>query len=238
MDSNERAPSQLETAALRLGVVVLAAGLGSRFSSRPGEKLTAPLDGAPVLGHVIEAVREYGPATTVVVLGHAADRIEQEIPWLDEVRVRNQTPQQGIASSLRVGLDALAEAAPDVDGAFVVLGDQPRLRSATLAHLATAATEASATARPLIVPRYEDGPGPRNPVLIRRSAWPLVGEMDGDHGLAPLIAVHPELVWDVPVAGVMPDVDRPEDLERLRLSGDRRGPGPAARAGAYPSSPG
>ena len=152
--------------------------------------------------------------------------------------MRNQTPDQGIASSLRVGLETLAEAAPHVQGAFVVLGDQPRLRSATLAELATAATDAGTTDRPLIVPRYEDDPGPRNPVLIRRSAWPLVGEMRGDHGLAPLIAVHPELVWDVRVAGVVPDVDRPEDLERLRLSSDRPAPGRAARAVAYPSSPG
>ena len=153
----------------------------------------------------------------------------------DDGQRPTETPDEGIASSLRVGLETLAEAAPDVEGAFVVLGDQPRLRSATLADLAIGA---SATDRPLIVPRYEDDPGPRDSVLIRRSAWPLVAEMRDDHGLAPVIAVHPELVWDVRVAEVMPDVDRPEDLERLRLSSDRLAPGRAARARAYPSSPG
>ncbi len=201
---------------LRLGVVVLAAGAGSRFSSLPGEKLTAPLDDGTVLGHVLQAVRGYGPEMTIVVLGHGAERIEQAITWSNELRVRNEAPEQGIASSLRVGIEALAGLPVTLEGAFVVLGDQPQLRPSTLDALAGAARTAAAVDRLLIVPRYVADPGPRNPVLIRRAAWPLMQELRGDHGLAPLIAQHPELVLDVPVDGEMPDVDRPEDLERLR----------------------
>ncbi len=211
---------QLPTAAERsprLGVVVLAAGSGSRFSSVPGEKLTAPLDGGSVLGHVLQAVRDYAPEMTVVVLGEAAERIERAITWSAEVRVRNEAPEEGIASSLRVGIQALSASSSAIDGAFVVLGDQPQLRSSTLEALARAARTTAAVDRLLLVPRYAADPGPRNPVLIRRAAWPMVEGSRGDHGLAPLIAQHPELVLDVPIDGEMPDVDRPEDLERLRF---------------------
>ncbi len=206
-----------EGTSLRLGVVVLAAGAGSRFSSLPGEKLTAPLDDGTVLGHVLQAVREYAPEMTVVVLGEGAERIERAITWSDEVRVGNEAPEEGIASSLRVGIQALAASSSTLEGAFVVLGDQPLLRPSTLDALAQAAQKPAAADRPFIVPRYAADPGPRNPVLIRRSAWPMVLELSGDHGLAPLIAQHPELVLDLPIDGEMPDVDRPEDLEHLRL---------------------
>ncbi len=208
----------LDVTPLHLGVVVLAAGAGSRFSSIPGEKLTAPLDDGTVLGHVLQAVRTYGPEMTIVVLGDGAARIEETITWSDEVRVRNKAPGQGISSSLAVGIEALASSPAPLDGTFVVLGDQPRLRPATLDALAQAAGGAAAAERLLIVPRYTADPGPRNPVLIRSSAWPMVQELRGDHGLAPLIALHPELVLDVPIDAEMPDVDRPEDLERLRRS--------------------
>jgi CTP:molybdopterin cytidylyltransferase MocA len=68
----------------------------------------------------------------------------------------------------------------------------------------------------LIVPRYRDDAGPRNPVLMRRSAWPLVAELQGDHGLATMITEDPDLCLHVAVAGAMPDIDTPEDLVQLR----------------------
>jgi len=142
----------------KLAVIVLAAGAGTRYSDQPGAKLLAPLDGRPVLQHVLDAVRAFVPRITVVVLGHGADALEQSIDWAGEVRVRNPNPELGLASSIRTGLTALAE--PGDDGAFIVLGDQPRLRADVLEALAEAADP---DAPPIIVPRYDE-PGPRNPV--------------------------------------------------------------------------
>jgi molybdenum cofactor cytidylyltransferase len=202
----------------RLGAIVLAAGSGSRFSSRPGEKLLAPLEGDTILGHVLRALRDFQPAVTVVVLGHGADRIVESIDWEDESIVRNERPDRGVATSLQLGIDAISSLDSGLDGAFVVLGDQPRLRASTLLALATAADRSEAGAQPIVVPRYSDDPGPRNPVLLLRPGWELAREMEGDHGLAPLIALRPDLVLDVAVPGEMPDIDRPEDLERIRRS--------------------
>jgi molybdenum cofactor cytidylyltransferase len=149
-----------------------------------------------------------------VVLGHGADDIERSIEWSDELRVRNPDPARGVASTIQVGFDALA-ALPAVSGAFIVLGDQPRLRITTLEALAHAADRPGAQGRPFIVPRYTEHLGPHNPVLVLREAWPLVTALEGDHGLAPLIARHPELRLDVQVHGTMPDIDHPDDLSNL-----------------------
>ncbi len=62
-----------------------------------------------------------------------------------------------------------------------------------------------------MVPVHADDRG-RNPVLLRRAAFPLVEESSGDRGLGPVIADHPELVDEVAVEGTNPDVDTPGDL--------------------------
>jgi CTP:molybdopterin cytidylyltransferase MocA len=81
--------------------------------------------------------------------------------------------------------------------------------------LASAAGSAHSAGRSLLVPRYETA-GPRNPVLLLRPAWGWVDELEGDRGLAPLIASRPDAVLEVPVSGDMPDVDEPADLDHLR----------------------
>ncbi len=199
---------------LSLGVVVLAAGAGSRFGQGPGAKLLATLDGEPLLQRVLLEVRAARPAATVVVLGHGAEEIERAVTWYDELRVRNHAPERGLASSLQVGIDALRALPEAFDGAFIVLGDQPLLRARTMQALASAAGQARPADRPAVVPRYE-APGPRNPVLLLRPAWSWVDALEGDHGLGSLVVERPDMVLEVAVAGEMPDVDSPADLDRL-----------------------
>ncbi|HEY7940414.1 MAG TPA: NTP transferase domain-containing protein, partial [Candidatus Limnocylindrales bacterium] len=89
----------------RTGVtsVVLAAGAGSRFG---GGKLLAPLEGRPVLQHVLDTLAAAGLTNVVVVLGEDAEAVETALRWRTERRVRNPDPARGLASSLQVGLAA------------------------------------------------------------------------------------------------------------------------------------
>lgn len=199
---------------LNLGVVVLAAGAGSRFGGEAGGKLLAPLRGRAVLAHVLAAVDEFGSPQTVVVVGDGAERIEAGIDWSDQRRVRNPNPELGLASSLRIGLAELEQGDP-LDGAFIVLGDQPWLRADVMRRLADAASNARPADRLFVVPRYEAEPGPRNPVLLLRPAWPQAIELKGDRGMGELIEANQDQVLEVSVAGEMPDVDTPADIERL-----------------------
>jgi CTP:molybdopterin cytidylyltransferase MocA len=201
----------MATAGLDLAAIVLAAGSGTRFSAEPGGKLLAALDGRPLLEHVLIAVRAFGPVETLVVLGAGADIVERSIPWAEERRVVNREPERGIGSSIQVGFRAL-EGEASIEGAFIVLGDQPRLRRDVLDALAG---QASRSGRPILVPRYADEPGPRNPVLLMRRAWPLVDGLVGDAGLGRLVAARPGLIETVTVPGTMPDVDEPRDLATM-----------------------
>jgi CTP:molybdopterin cytidylyltransferase MocA len=197
--------------ALRLGAVVLAAGSGTRFG---GGKLLAPLRGRPLLQWVLDAARDAELASTVVVLGADAPDLERAVDWHGAGRVVNPRPGDGLASSLRIGFAAAARAEPPLDGAFVLLGDQPRVSARVIRLLADAASEPGPDRPLVIVPVYDEDTGP-NPALVLRPAWPAVETLDGDRGLGPFIASHPNDVRRVRVAGVNPDVDTLEDLRRL-----------------------
>jgi molybdenum cofactor cytidylyltransferase len=192
---------------MRVVGVVLAAGASSRFGS---QKLLAPLGGRPVLQHVLDSLAAVGMDDVVVVLGHDADAVELGIRWRAERRTVNPRPQDGLSSSLRVGLDAVAED-PAVDAVLIALGDQPTLRPETLRAVVDSAVSSP---RPFVRARYADDDAP-NPVLVRRSAWALAAGLSGDRGLGPLLATRQDQVTEVAVGGSNPDIDTHDDLERL-----------------------
>lgn len=188
--------------------VVLAAGLGTRFG---GAKMLARLEGRPILQHVLDALAAVDPADTIVVLGPNAEDLEAAIEWRSSRRIVNPHPERGLAGSLKAGVAAAA--ATDVqfgiDGILICLGDQPRLRPDVVRAIVEAETD-----RPIVAPRYADD-GSRNPVMLRRPAWPRAMEASGDSGLGAFIKAHPDLVLEIPFSGGNPDVDRPYDLETI-----------------------
>jgi molybdenum cofactor cytidylyltransferase len=196
---------------MRLVGVVLAAGSATRFGSA---KQLAPLAGRPLLQHPLDALAAAGIDDVIVVLGEEAPAIEAAIAWRSERRRVNERAREGLASSLRVGLEAAAEDRT-VEAALVVLGDQPSLDPDVIRALAEAA-DAQPT-RSFVRPRYAGDAAP-NPVLVRRAAWPMAAGLDGDRGLGPLLARNPELVLEVPVGGAIPDVDTPADLAAVEAA--------------------
>lgn len=192
---------------VRVCAVVLAAGAGSRFGS---PKQLASLDGRPLLQHPLDALAAAGIDDVVVVLGDDAAPIEAALAWRGERRVINPRPEHGIASSLRLGLDAAAED-PRTEAVVIVLGDQPSLDADVVRGVVGAA---AATDRPIVRIRWT-GDGAPNPVLVRRGAWALAAGLEGDRGLGSLLVAHPELVHEVGIDGRLPDVDTPEDLAAI-----------------------
>ena len=191
----------------RIAAIVLAAGAGSRFG---GGKLLAPLEGRPILQHVLERLEVADLHEVVVVVGADADAVEDRIDAGTARLVVNPAPDQGLSSSLKVGIGALSD---DAEAALIALGDQPLLPARAVRALLDAEAQPG---RPIVVPVYGDGAG-RNPVLLRRDAFALIDQTSGDRGLGPLIDAHPELVHEIPirVEGGNPDVDTRDDLVAL-----------------------
>ena len=164
----------------------------------------APLGGRPLVDRVIDAAVAAGLGEIVVVLGPGSPA--EANADLERVRiVRNPNPEEGLSSSVRIGLAALGQ---DVDAALVLLGDQPLVRAEVIRALVS---EDVPPGRSIVVPRYAGGGG-QNPTLVLRAAWPLAEGLTGDRGFGPLIAAHPDLLVEVPADGSNPDVDTHADM--------------------------
>ncbi len=195
--------------------VVLAGG-GSRRLGHP-KQLVRYRD-RPLLEHVVSAVLTWPVDRVVVVLGAAADEILGEVSFGDAIVAVNDDWEEGIAASLRVGLDVIARD-PHRDLAFVVLGDQPGI-PADVPRLLLDAAET--TTRPAIVPlyRYERS----HPVLFRRQLWERLMTLEGDHGAAELLRAHADWVEEVRVDHIPPrDIDTADDVADLNAGGGRQG---------------
>jgi CTP:molybdopterin cytidylyltransferase MocA len=195
---------------MTVGAVILAAGAGSRFG---GAKLLAPLDGRPIIAHVVETARASG-LDPIVVVGPPTGELD-DVDLGAVRRVTNETPQEGLSSSVRLGLRAF-ELEPDVTAAVILPGDQPRVRAETIAALIDAMEETPEIR--FVAARHEDDRSP-NPVLARRSVWRLADELAGDRGFGPVLLAHPELVRWIEVPGSNPDIDTGADLARLTGAG-------------------
>jgi CTP:molybdopterin cytidylyltransferase MocA len=189
--------------------LILAAGAGRRFG---GGKLLAQLDGRPLLQHVLDLAAALSLRPTIVVLGSDADALEAACRWREEQRIRNENAQQGISSSLRLGLEHLADS--EAERALVLLADQPML---TAGQARAVLDVAGDELRPIVVPRYRGTPG--NPVLLERGAWRLAADIRGDRGMSQLIERRPDLVRYVEVPGTNPDIDTPDELGRISRGG-------------------
>lgn len=112
-----------------LGVVVLAAGHGTRMKSSL-HKVLHPIAGRPMIDYVLSAAEELRPARTVVVVGHDAEAVRSHLNTRAEIAL--QDPPRGTGDAVRTAAGALAGKAGTV---LVLYGDTPLVTSRTLREL-------------------------------------------------------------------------------------------------------
>lgn len=201
----------------RVGAVLLAAGMASRFRAADpslSTKLVARVGGVPLVRRVADAALASRAAPLVVVTGHAAPEVLAALDGVPLVRAHNPDYAGGMASSLRTGLAALPEG---TEGALVLLGDMPGVTAALLDRLLAAF--AAAPGCDAVVPVSAGRRG--NPALLARGLFAAAMRLEGDEGARRLLARG--RVVEVPCedAAVLLDVDTPASL---LLTGAASGP--------------
>lgn len=189
----------------RVAAVILAAGEARRYGAR---KLLAPLDGRPLLQHVVDAANGSSASEVIVVLGHGRGEL---VSWIRLGRARavvNEDHALGQSTSLHAGVRAAA----DADAVVVLLGDQPLVTSALVDALVARQRETGAAA----VMSSRDGRR-SPPTLLRRDLFPAVGALEGDVGARAILDARSDVaVLEVGDAlGRLDDVDVAADLARI-----------------------
>lgn len=193
---------------MSVAALILAAGGSSRLG-RP--KQLEPWGDLPLLGHVVMQTASFPVDEVWVVLGANYEEILDQVPFGDAGIVENPEWEEGIASSIRVGLDALLQLSR-CEVALIVIGDQPNVSSEVVEELLISHKRSK---HPVSVPKYRYSRG--NPVVVDRSLWPRLMSLEGDDGASRLWQAHPEWVNEVWFSELGPrDVDTETDVIELR----------------------
>jgi len=188
--------------------VLLAAGGGRRFG---GPKALVAHDGELLVERGVGLLADAGCSPVVVVLGARSDEVVARARLDTAETVVNDGWEEGIGSSVRVGLTDAARR-PDVEAAVIALVDQPLVTKEVVRRLVDAWRAGS----PAAVATFDGEP--RTPVVLDRSVWAEVLTMvHGDVGARAWLRSHPELVTELACEdlGSDFDIDTPEDLARL-----------------------
>ncbi len=190
----------------RVVAVVLAAGLGRRMG---GAKMLADFHGKPMLVATVENVLASGVDDIVVVTGHEQAAVCRALKDFKVRIVHNTDYATGMASSLRVGVEAAAAA----DAVVVCLGDMPNVGGAVIDRLIAAFNPTEH--RSIVVPTHKGQFG--NPVLWGAEHLTRLKTLAGDKGARTLIGDLKSEATEVEAdASVLMDADTPEDLASLK----------------------
>ena len=121
----------LDTPAQMLAVAVLAAGKGTRMKSAL-PKVLQPLAGATLVERVLASARNLQPERRLLIVGHQAERVEQQLSTVEGLEFVLQQPQNGTGHAVQQLMPALE----GFSGELLVLnGDVPLLRAETIDEL-------------------------------------------------------------------------------------------------------
>jgi xanthine/CO dehydrogenase XdhC/CoxF family maturation factor/GTP:adenosylcobinamide-phosphate guanylyltransferase len=198
-------------------VVVLAAG-GSRRMGRP--KQFVEVGGKSLLRTAVDAALASGAASVHVVAGDEAERVRAELDGLPVEIVVNTAWREGIASSIRAGVESIERRDRPVETLTLMLCDQPGVSANVLERLLAAYRSMRA---PVIASRYPEGPGV--PALFHAELFPALKTLKGDAGARKLIRQLDRDVVTIPFVATA-DIDTRADLESLSVSTRPRTPSP------------
>lgn len=194
----------------KIAGIVMAAGQSTRMGVV--NKLLAKVDGKTMISHTVEALHTSGAAPIIVVTGHEAERIKEELKGFDVIFAHNSSYIDGLSTSLRTGIRNVPD---DCNAAIISLGDMPSVKSTHIKLLIEAYS--ADTGRSICAPTWNGERG--NPVLWANRFFAEMEEIEGDVGAKQLIINNSELVYEVtmPDNGIMIDIDSPEMLTKIIL---------------------
>jgi molybdenum cofactor cytidylyltransferase len=198
-------------------VIVLAAGLGSRYTGA-GHKLEQLLSepgsgsgAAAVLSLTLRSAVESGLPLLVVTTAELAPLAYADVPSRDVLLVPKAAPPRGrgMGDSIAAGVSARA----DSPGWLLLPADMPRVKPSTLQAVAQA-LQGHAVA-------FAQHQGRRgHPVAFSPELYSELAALTGDEGARRLVARYPSFAVEVDDPGVLIDIDTSEDLDEQRKGKD------------------
>jgi len=205
-----------QNSGLRLAILLLAAGEGSRLGGFP--KALLKKDGESLLKRFCLSAQAFDPVQMLVLTGFYFDVIEEEVHSLKQAGfsqlecIRNESPELGQSSSVRLGMESLKS---DYDVLLIALCDQPHIGSPEIEALLKQFMGRSPN-QEIILPMTNGQRG--NPVLFSKK---VVDDILKIPGMIPraFMDEHPRLVktFETDNQAYIMDADTQADIQKLGL---------------------
>jgi molybdenum cofactor cytidylyltransferase len=187
--------------------IVLAAGGSSRFGQL---KQLVKFRGKTLLGRTIDAASEANCSPVVVVIGSEDENLNRELDRAGVVTVQNKQWQRGVGSSIRCGVQRLADSSLDVEASVLLVCDQPAVDAHIIKQLIALR---ETTGKSIVAASYADTLGV--PALFTRSIFQELLSLDDQSGAKSIILRNRDRVAALPFPEGQIDIDSWEDWENF-----------------------
>lgn len=190
------------------GIVLLAAGKSDRLGS-PKQILIH--EGKTLLQHSVEEALGTGIRPVVVVLGASHVLFEESLRNFSDIEiVINEAWEEGMASSIRAGVQTAMKLVPGLDGLIMMVCDQPFVSRELLEELVHTQQE---TGMPVVASSYGNNQGV--PVLFHKDFFSSLLELRGDTGARKILKDQAAQLALVNFPEGVKDIDTMNDYEEL-----------------------
>ncbi|MFN7118951.1 MAG: NTP transferase domain-containing protein [Saprospiraceae bacterium] len=195
------------------GIILLAAGASTRLGQ---PKQLLKFQGETLIVKTIKTALRTPSRPIIVVLGAYYAAIHAAIPKeiQDEIIVvENKDWQQGMSTSVRLGLETLRHYHKNIHSALFLLSDQPLLTTAHLLHLIEQAASNLNSPSSIVASFYNERLGV--PAVFDQKWFPELLQLRGDQGARKILEAHAAEVLPIPFPEGAFDIDTPENYDFL-----------------------
>jgi molybdenum cofactor cytidylyltransferase len=189
-----------------ISIVILAAGSSSRLGF---PKQLLKLNDRSFIVHAVQEASKVSDHI-VVVLGANEDALRRE---LIEYPVRissNPEWQDGMSSSIHIGLKTVLSEFPATQAVILMVCDQPYVNAELLREMIT---DYGNSGKPIVACAYKEVAG--TPSLFDKKLFPELLALSGQSGARSVISKNKDLVSTVPFPLGYLDIDTKEDYEQF-----------------------
>ena len=175
---------------------------------RPKQLL--PYNGKSLLEHTVDTANDAEANPVIVVLGANAALLEKEIDEKKVHIVENKEWEEGMASSIRCGLNTLLQIAPSADAVILMVCDQPFVSASLLNELISTQKN---TGKLIVASQYGNTFGP--PALFYKTIFPELLKLKGDAGARKIVTQYSDDTATVLFTEGKIDIDTEADYNAL-----------------------
>ncbi len=191
---------------MKTGILILAAGNSSRLGQ---PKQLLKFKGKSLLQHVAEQALAATPFT-VVVTGSNHTEIKKEIENLNILSVENAYWNEGMGTSINVGLNEILAVFPAMENVIISVCDQPFIEASVFEALIS---EQERSQKGIVASAYSGTSG--TPALYTKKYFKTLSGLSGHEGAKKLLNRFREDTAEISFDRGAVDIDTIEDYQRL-----------------------